>query len=152
MNELTFSEIQAAFLDGGSGKCGGGSAISQSFSVTVTEKMMAHFRELSGDLNPMHTDAEYARQNGFPGCLVYGLLTTSFYSALAGMYLPGKYCLLQEVSAQFANPVFVGDALTVSGKVAEVQETFRRIVIKARIVNQYGKTVNRATITAGVLK
>ena len=100
----------------------------------------------------MHTDADYAKENGFKDALVYGLLTTSFYSTLAGVYLPGKHCLLQEVSAQFAKPVFVGDALTVSGKVAEVQETFRRIVIKARIVNQDGVTVNRATITAGVLK
>ena len=114
--------------------------------------MMENFLALTRDTNPMHTSADYAKSNGFKDTLVYGLLTTSFYSTLAGVYLPGKHCLLQEVSAQFTKPVFVGDVLTVSGKVAEVQETFRRIVIKARIVNQDGVTVNRATITAGVLK
>ena len=108
--------------------------------------MMENFLALTRDTNPMHTSADYAKSNGFKDTLVYGLLTTSFYSTLAGVYLPGKHCLLQEVSAQFTKPVFV------SGKVAEVQETFRRIVIKARIVNQDGVTVNRATITAGVLK
>ena len=100
----------------------------------------------------MHTSPDWAKENGFNDSLVYGLLTTSFYSTLAGVYLPGKYCLLQEVSAKFTKPVFVGDELTVSGEVMEVQETFRRIIIKARIVNQNGETVNRAKITAGVLK
>ena len=141
MNEFTFAEIE-------SGKYGG----VLSFSVTVTQDMMNTFLNLTGDTNPMHTNPEYARENGFDSPLVYGLLTTSFYSTLAGVYLPGKYCLLQEVSAQFTKPVFVGDVLTVSGKVSEVQETFKRIIIKARITNQNGQTVNRATITAGVLK
>ena len=122
------------------------------FSVSVTAQMMERFLAITGDENPMHVNAEYAKENGFKDSLVYGLLTTSFYSTLAGVYLPGKNCLLQEVSAQFTKPVFVGDKLTVSGKVVEVHETFKRIVIKARIVNQDGNTVNRATIKAGVLK
>ena len=140
MNEFTFEDIASA------------QNMEQSFSVTVTQEMMNDFLKITGDSNPMHVDADYAKQNGFPSCLVYGLLTTSFYSTLAGVYLPGKYCLLQEVSAQFAKPVFVGDTLTISGKVSEVQETFKRIIIKTRITNQNGKTVNRASITAGVLK
>ena len=114
--------------------------------------MMDNFLKITGDVNPMHTDEEYAKQNGFSSRLVYGLLSASFYSTLAGVYLPGKYCLLHEVSTQFAKPVFVGDVLTVSGKVNKVDDTFRRIIIKARIVNQDGKTVNRATIAAGVMK
>ncbi len=142
MNEYTFDEIVAKNGTGGG----------DSFTVKITDEMMKHFLSLTGDTNPMHTSAEYAAENGFPAPIVYGLLTTSFYSTLAGVYLPGKYCLLQEVSAQFVKPVFVGDVLTVSGRVAEIQETFRRIIIKARITNQDGKTVNRATITAGVLK
>ena len=143
---MTFESICAAVKDGAA------SGVKEAFSVTVTHEMMEKFLAITGDVNPMHTDADYSRANGFKDALVYGLLTTSFYSTLAGVYLPGKHCLLQEVSAQFTKPVFVGDELTVSGKVIEVQETVRRIVIKARIVNQDGVTVNRATITAGVMK
>lgn len=140
MNEFTFKDIVSSPV------------LEKSFSVIVSQKMMDSFLEITGDSNPMHIDADYAKQNGFSACLVYGLLTTSFYSTLAGVYLPGKYCLLQEVSTQFAKPVFVGDTLTIYGKIAEVQETFKRVIIKARITNQDGMTVNRATITAGVLK
>lgn len=144
MNEFTFEQISESFKKG--------EILEQSFSVSVTAQMMERFLAITGDENPMHVNTEYAKENGFKDSLVYGLLTTSFYSTLAGVYLPGKNCLLQEVSAQFTKPVFVGDKLTVSGKVVEVHETFKRIVIKARIVNQDGNTVNRATIKAGVLK
>lgn len=140
MNEFTFKDIASA------------ENMEQSFTVTITQEMMNNFLKITGDLNPMHVDSDYAKSNGFKDSLVYGLLTNSFYSTLAGVYLPGKYCLLQEVAAQFTKPVFVGDMLTVSGKVSEIQETFRRIIIKGRIKNQNGETVNRATITAGVLK
>lgn len=144
MNEFTFEQISESLKKGEN--------LEQSFSVSITAQMMERFLAITGDENPMHIDAEYAKQNGFKDSLVYGLLTTSFYSTLAGVYLPGKHCLLQEVSAQFTKPVFVGDTLTVRGEVVEVNDTFKRIAIKARIVNQHGHTVNRATIKAGVLK
>lgn len=140
MNEFTFQDICLA------------ENMEQSFTVTITQEMMNNFLKITGDSNPMHVNSNYAKANGFKDSLVYGLLTNSFYSTLAGVYLPGKYCLLQEVAAQFTKPVFVGDTLTVNGKVSEIQKTFRRIIIKGRIKNQNGEIVNRATITAGVLK
>lgn len=124
--------------------------MTESFTVTVTEEMLAQFRDYSGDLNPLHNDADYARARGYAGRVVFGMLCAGFYSTLAGVYLPGEFCLLHEVDAKFKKPVFIGDVLTVSGKVADVQETFGRIEIDARIVNQNGHTVNRARILAGV--
>ena len=138
MNEYAFSDIQVGMEAG--------------FCVTVTQEMMDAFRTLSGDENPMHTDASFARENGFGGVVVYGLLVSSFYSRLAGMYLPGKYCLLQEVSTQFAKPVFVGDSLSVRGTVVEKSESVRQVVIKAEIRNQDGSKVNRAKIKAGMVR
>ena len=47
-------------------------------------------------------------------------------------------------------PVFIGDVLTVSGTVTEVNETFREITVKAVITNQNGQKVTRGVIRAGV--
>lgn len=38
---------------------------SENFSVTVTEEMMEAFRGITGDYNPLHTDANYAREKGY---------------------------------------------------------------------------------------
>ncbi len=122
----------------------------ESFSVTVTAAMLDRFREITGDVNVLHTDETYARSKGYPGRVVYGMLVASLYSTLAGVYLPGEFSLLHEVTTKFKKPVFIGDTLTVTGKVAEVSETFGRITVEARIVNQNGVTVNRGRILAGV--
>ncbi len=124
----------------------------EKFSVRVTDGMMQMFRQLSGDVNPLHTDDDYAKAAGFPGKVVYGMLSASFFSTLAGVYLPGKYCLLHEVKASFVRPVFVGDTLEISGKISHKNDTFRQVEIKGRIRNQNGDKVARAVILAGVLK
>lgn len=126
------------------------SGMEERFSVTITEEMLQKFREVSGDVNPLHTDAGFARAKGYPGRVAYGMLTASFYSALAGVYLPGEHCRLWEVDSKFTAPVFVGDKLDVQGKVAEVNERYGFVRIKVRVRNQRGETVSRGVITAGV--
>jgi 3-hydroxybutyryl-CoA dehydratase len=77
------------------------------------------------------------------------MLTASLYSTLAGMYLPGEKCILKSVEAYFKNPVYVGDTLKVSGIVKEKDDRFRQATVKAKIINQNGKTVSKATILVG---
>lgn len=124
--------------------------VTESFTVTITKEMMAQFYAITGDNSPIHMDADYAAGRGYPGRVVYGMLGASFLSTLAGVYLPGEHCLLHGVDLKFAKPIFIGDTLTVTGVVDEVNDTFREITIKASIVNQDGKKVTRAVIRAGV--
>ena len=49
-------------------------------------------------------------------------------------------------------PVFIGDTLTVTGVVEEVNEIFSEVTIKGSITNQNGKKVCRGIIKAGVAK
>ena len=121
------------------------------FSRTATGATMDAFRRLSGDANPLHTDAEFAAERGFSGRVVYGMLTASLYSALAGVYLPGKRCLLQSVYTDFLHPVFVGETLTITGKIVEKHDSVQQVIIKATIRNTEGKRVSRAKIEAGVI-
>lgn len=121
------------------------------FTREITADMMQQFREVSGDNNPLHVSAEFARVHGFSDRVVYGMLTASFYSCLAGEYLPGERCLLQSVHSDFLHPVFVGDILRVEGKIAEKNDSVQQLVVKAVIRNQDGKKVSRARIEAGVL-
>lgn len=123
----------------------------EEFEVTITEEKMQQFRAMSGDVNPLHCEDEYGRQQGFREKVVYGMLSASFYSTLAGVYLPGKYCLLHSVETLFKKPVYVGDTLKICGEIAELYDTFKQIKIKAKITNQYGEVVNRGIIKAGVI-
>lgn len=83
--------------------------------------------------------------------MVYGLLTGSLISTLAGVYLPGKYCLLQSVETVFIKPVFIGDELQVNGTIETVDSTFKRITVKVAIYNQNKEKVLRGKYIASVL-
>ena len=122
----------------------------ESFSVTVTEEMMDLFCRMSGDVSPIHLDEDYARRRGYPGRVCYGMLVAGFISTMAGTYLPGEHCLLHSVQSKFAKPVFIGDELTVTGKVSEKQDLFKEITVKVRIVNQQGVCVCRGEYKAGL--
>ena len=122
----------------------------ESFSVTVTEEMMLSFRTITGDINPLHNDEDYAVSKGHPGKVVYGMLTASLLSTLAGVYLPGKNSLIHEVKIKFSKPVYIGDTLTVEGIVEEKHDVYSLIILKVLIRNQNGDKVLKATMQVGV--
>ena len=112
--------------------------------------MMASFAALSGDVNPLHMDDHFAKTAGYPGRVVFGMMMASFYSRLVGMYLPGKRALLHGVAVEFCSPAYIGETLTVSGVVSFRNDAYRRLEVKARIVNQNGALISKAKIQVGV--
>lgn len=120
------------------------------FDAEIGEAAMAAFAELSGDRNPLHLDDAFARAQGFPGRVVFGQLTSAYYSQLVGMHLPGRFALLHGLDVEFKSPAFVGDRLTVSGTITHLTDAYKRLEIKAWILNAQGKTISKAKIRAGV--
>ena len=56
------------------------------FSREITTDMMTSFCEISGDINPLHANDEFAKSKGYSGRVVYGMLTSSLYSCLGGVH------------------------------------------------------------------
>jgi len=123
---------------------------SESFTATITQELMEQFAHMTGDTNPLHTDEDFAKMEGHSGRVAYGMLTASFLSTLAGMYLPGKYSLIHEINTKFVKPVYIGDRLRISGTVTEKNDSFRLMVVKVVVENQDGNKVLRAIIKVGV--
>ena len=128
-NRYTFEEIEVGHKE--------------SFKVTVTEEMLDSFRRISGDVNPLHNDEAYAKDKGYPARVAYGMLTASFLSTLAGVYIPGERSLIKETHIKFTKPVFPGDEIEVVGEVEEKHEGFDMIVLKVTMVNGKGEKVLR---------
>lgn len=60
---------------------------------------------LTGDRNPLHMDSEYAATTRFGERIAHGMLVASYFSALVGMYLPGRRTLLPSQEVKFVKPV-----------------------------------------------
>ena len=137
MNEYRFSDIKIG--------------LEEFFQVKIDASKMDKFLDISGDINPLHMDGDYAKDKGFSNRVVYGLLTASFYSTLVGVYLPGKFCVLQGIDIQFSKPVYIDDTLKVSGKVSYINEAYKQIEIKAIITNEKHIKVSKATLKVGLI-
>ena len=124
----------------------------ESFEYKITSEKMNILRELSGDCNPLHNDELFAQKYGYDGRVVYGMLSALFISTLGGIYLPGKYCIIQQIDCKFVSPVYVGDIITVKGSIKELNESVRQAVIKVEMKNQAEKKVVRAILKVGFLE
>ncbi len=124
----------------------------EEFEVTVTDEMLDSFRMITGDDNPFHRDDEFAVRHGFKEHAAFGMLTASFLSTLAGMYLPGEKSIIQNTEIKFMKPVYVGDRLIVSGEVAEKNDAFRVIRVKVAIKKDNGEKALRGSMQIGFLE
>lgn len=123
----------------------------EEFIAEITQEKMEKFYELTGDDNPLHRSGKFAKQHGYKDRVVYGMLTSSFLSTFAGVYLPGEFCLIQSVESKFIKPVYIGDRLTISGVISELHDSVQQAVIKVKIANQNQELVCKAKIKVGVL-
>ena len=100
----------------------------------VTEGEMDAFRRLSGDINPLHDDAEFARRRGFEGVVVYGGLIVAQVSRLLGTRVPGRGCVWRSVSLRFRNPLYVGELAQLSGVVVHSNDDLGVADLKISVV------------------
>jgi 3-hydroxybutyryl-CoA dehydratase len=108
---------------------------------TFTEADVAEFAELSGDLNPIHLDEEYAAKSRFGRRIVHGFLTAGMISALLGTELPGIGSIYVSQTFKFLAPVYIGDSVTASVEVIEIREEKRLVTLRTDCVNADGVLV-----------
>lgn len=60
-----------------------------SFAKTITESDILGFAGITGDFNPIHIDAEYAKESMFKERIAHGMLVSGLISAVLGTQLPG---------------------------------------------------------------
>ncbi|HEY1962275.1 MAG TPA: MaoC family dehydratase [Rhizomicrobium sp.] len=102
--------------------------MSESFEKTVTERDVELFGEVSGDMNPVHFDEEFARKTIFRGRIAHGVLCLSYMSTVLGMKIPGPGTIFMSASSRFRAPVRIGDTVVTTGTVKEVVADKRRVL------------------------
>ncbi len=125
MNEFEFKDLKIG--------------MTQEFEHSFNEKDLIKFKEISGDLNPMHLDKESAMNFGFKSNFLYGLLTQSLLSKLSGTIIPGKYSIILSVKSDFLKPVYPNDVLCVKGKVSKLVNATKIVYMETEITRKNEK-------------
>ena len=102
---------------------------------TLTRDDVALFGKVSGDLNPIHTDAAYAVESGARGVVGHSLWATSLISSLLGNVLPGPGTVYVSQDSNFHRAVDLGDTLTARIRVRERREG-RVVLFDCEVRNQ----------------
>jgi len=100
---------------------------SASFEVDVAPETMTAFAELSGDWNPLHTDASYASRTSFGKPILHGAYSAGLLSRLAGMYIPGEDCVLHAMQLRFVAPIRPPARLRVYGELKTSTADYGRV-------------------------
>lgn len=99
------------------------------YTKTVTDADLVLFAGVSGDINPMHVDQEYARKTMFQGRIAHGMLTASFISAVLGTKLPGPGCIYLSQNLKFKAPVRPGDTVKAKVTVKAIDQERGRVTV-----------------------
>ncbi|GER08472.1 phosphate acetyltransferase [Iodidimonas muriae] len=99
------------------------------------------FAVMSGDVNPAHVDAEFARSDPFHKVIAHGMWGGALISAVLGTELPGPGTIYLNQSLSFRHPVGLGDKVTVRVTVREKKPEKKRLILDCLCLNQDGETV-----------
>jgi acyl dehydratase len=120
---------------------------------TITEADVVQFAGLSGDYNPLHTDAEFAKDTVFGERVAHGLLGLSVASGLAWRtgFVEGTAEALTAVEWKFRAPIRIGDTIRLRAEVSRKKAVRRLgggfVVFSVTLLNQRDEVVQKGTWT-----
>ena len=119
-----------------------------SVSRTISESDVYLFAGVTGDLNPAHTNEEYAKTTHFKTRIAHGMLSAGLISAVLGMHLPGPGTIYTGHTLKFLAPVHIGDTITATAEIKSLDLERNRVVLTTTCANQEGTVVLTGEATA----
>ncbi len=116
---------------------------------TITESDVTGFGTLTGDLHPVHTDAEWARESIFGERIAHGMLVLSYAVGLVPLSPERALALRRIRDATFKAPARLGDTIRVEGEVTDVKaldDGVGQVSCAWKILGPSRKPLVRATI------
>lgn len=116
---------------------------------TITETDLVNFAGLSGDFNPIHTNALYAATTPFEQRIAHGLLGLSIASGLTtGLGFMGeKVEAFMGLDWKFRAPIFIGDTIHSELQVTKVRAMPKLggglVFLAVKVMKQDGTIVQR---------
>ena len=112
-----------------------------SLSKTISEYDVYAFAGVTGDFNPVHVNAEFAKNSLFKQRIAHGMISAGLISAVLGTELPGIDTIYMNQELSFLAPVLYGDTLTATVECIEKDDKKQRIIFHTTVTNQNDKLV-----------
>jgi acyl dehydratase len=117
-------------------------------SAPITPKQLVMYAGASGDFNPIHYDADFAKAGGFPSVIAHGMLSMAFFGRLLTQWCGAER--VRRISSRFKAVTLPGDVITCTGEVTELDEKSRSCVIKLIAKKQDGTVTLEGSATVSL--
>jgi 3-hydroxybutyryl-CoA dehydratase len=120
---------------------------------TITEADIVNFAGISGDYNPIHTNAEFAAGTPFGQRIAHGALGFSIATGLSYQagYLEETVMAFLSLEWKYSAPIYIGDTISCEMTIAELKLMRRlgggKVGLEVQVLNQDGAAVQRGTWT-----
>jgi 3-hydroxybutyryl-CoA dehydratase len=104
----------------------------------VSQNMINSYAGVSGDFNPLHVDAEFARKSRFGGTIAHGHIAVSWLCEMLTRWQGAAFLhggRLEDV--RFISPIRPGDKIEVGGEITDVTQD--RVCCEVWVENQKGE-------------
>lgn len=116
----------------------------------ISRHQLALYCGGSGDHNPIHVDIDFAKKFGMKDVFAHGMLSMAFLARQVTAFAPQTQ--LRKLGTRFSAITWVGDEITVTGKVVGKREENgeKLIDLEVNCINQDGKPTlqGNATVAA----
>ncbi|HKJ95102.1 MAG TPA: bifunctional enoyl-CoA hydratase/phosphate acetyltransferase, partial [Gammaproteobacteria bacterium] len=116
----------------------------------LTERDIAGFAAISGDVNPLHVDKQFAKEHVFHRIVAHGMWAGSLISNVLGTHLPGPGTIYAHQDFDFEQPIPLGETVTVTVRVEEKDADSGLVTMACRCSGAGGQTLvsGRARVLA----
>jgi len=108
---------------------------------TLTERDIALFASMSGNVSPASVDPDFAKSDMFHKVVAHGMWGASLISTVLGTELPGPGTIYLDQSLRFLGPIGLGDTVTVTVTAREKDPARHTVTFACSCVNQDGNVV-----------
>ena len=111
----------------------------------ITRLQLALYCGGSGDHNPIHVDSDFARAAGMKDVFAHGMLSMCFMARLVTQFVsPAR---VKSFGVRFVAISWVGDEITVGGRVSAVDRQAKQLTLELRCLNQRGEPTLQGNAT-----
>lgn len=108
---------------------------------TFTPQDLDEYADLTGDTNPIFTEATYAQQQGLAGTVIPGSLLGGLFSYLLGTQLPGRGTNYLKQRLVYPEPAYPGERLTATVEIIRLRPTKELVNLRTICTKSAGEMV-----------
>lgn len=115
----------------------------------LSPEKINQYARVSGDMNPIHLDKDFALQTPYKGVVAHGMLLLAYIGEMLTIAFGVSWLTKGSLSVRFKHPAYANDSITIGGNVESITHSS---TICQLICQVYCRNQNQDILVTGQAK